>query len=63
MNPLELKIWRVRAGLTQYEVAQRVGIHPIRVSEMERGQRPIAEAVVRVLEEALAGVTGTGSDG
>ena len=54
MDPLELKIRRVRAGLTQYELAKRSGIHPARVSEMERGQRSIAEAVVRALDRELA---------
>lgn len=54
MDPLELKIRRVRLGWTQYDLAQRSGVHPARVSEMERGQRPIAEAVVRALDEELA---------
>ena len=54
MDPLELKIARIRARMTQYDLAQKLGIYPTRVSEMERGRRAIDEAVVRVVEEALA---------
>lgn len=54
MDPLELKIGRIRARMTQYDVAQKVGIQQSRVSEMERGHLAIDEAVVRAVEEALA---------
>lgn len=54
MDPTDLKIRRVRAGSTQNGSAQKSRVHPARVSEMERGHRPIAEAVVRALDEELA---------
>ena len=56
MDGLDLRIMRVRAGITQYELAQRSGIHPARISEMERGQRPIIEAVVDALRHEMSGV-------
>ena len=56
MDGLDLRLMRVRAGITQYELAQRSGIHPARISEMERGQRPITEAVVDALSHEMSGV-------
>lgn len=51
MDGLELKIARVRAGLTLWKLGQLAGVHAARISEMERGQRAIAKAVVTALEE------------
>lgn len=56
MDGLDLKLRRVRAGLTQYDLGRRSGVHPTRISEMERGQRAIAESVVAALEEILGRV-------
>ena len=53
MNGLELKIARIRAGFTLWQLGNEVGIHPARISEMERNQRPINEALVKALELAL----------
>ena len=55
MNGLDLKLKRVQAGLTQYELGQRSGVHPARISEMERGQRPITDAVVNALSHEVGG--------
>ena len=55
MNGLDLRLMRVRAGITQYELAQRSGIHPARISEMERGQRPITDVVVDALSHEMSG--------
>ena len=55
MDGLDLRIMRVRAGITQYELAQRSGIHPARISETERGQRPITDAVVDALSHEMSG--------
>ena len=55
MDGLSLRIMRVRAGLTQYELAQRSGIHPVRISEMERGQRPITDVVLDALSHEMSG--------
>ena len=54
MEPIELKILRIRAGMTQYELAEKSGVHPSRVSEMETGKRPIGAAVLEVLDRELA---------
>ena len=56
MNGLELKIKRIRAGLTQYDLAQKAGIHPSRLSEMETGKRPVSDAVYDALDKELAEV-------
>lgn len=56
MDPLELKIKRVRAGLTQYQLANKAGLHASRLSEMETGKRPIADVVVSVLDRELSEV-------
>ena len=53
MDGLELKIKRIRAGLTQYDLAQEAGIHPSRLSEMETGKRPVADAVTDALNKEL----------
>lgn len=53
MDGLELRIARVRAGLTQYEFAKLAEVHPSRLSEMERGQREITPAVVAALDKLL----------
>ena len=50
MNGLELKLARVRLGLTQYQLGQRLGVHPARLSEMERGEKDISQAVIDALE-------------
>ena len=56
MEPLELKIKRIQAGMTQFDLGWMTGIHPSRLSEMETGKRPIAEAVIEVLDRELADV-------
>ena len=55
MEGLDLKLKRVQEGLTQYELGQRSGVHPARISEMERGQRPIIDAVVNALSDEMGG--------
>ena len=45
MTGLELKLQRVRLGFTQYELGQRLRVHPSRLSEMERGQRHVPQDV------------------
>ena len=54
MNGLTLKLRRVQAGLTQYQLAQKSGIHPARISEMERNQRPVSADLAKVLEDSLS---------
>ena len=61
MDGLELKIRRIRAGLTQYDLAQEAGIHPSRLSEMETGKRPITDAVTDVLDKELSEAPASGA--
>ena len=58
MDGLELKILRVRAGLTLWQLGKLAGVHPARISEMERDQRPIADTVVDALNREMAEVGG-----
>ena len=53
MDGLELKLKRIRLGLTLYDLGQKSGVHPSRISEMERDQRAIAVAVVATLDGLL----------
>ena len=54
MDGLELKLGRIRVGLTQFELAQKAGVHPSRLSEMETGERPIDSVVVDALDRESA---------
>ena len=49
MDGLELKLARVRLGLTLWELGKAANVRPERISEMERGQREIDQAVVEAL--------------
>lgn len=58
MTGIELKLARVRLGRTQWVLALQLGVHPARLSEMERSQRPVPDEVavqVRELEAAAVG--------
>ena len=55
MNGLDLKIARIRARLTLWQLGKLAGVHPARISEMERGQRQIADAVVDALIDEMSG--------
>ena len=59
MHGMDLKLARVRAGLTLWELGKLASVHPARISEMERGQRAIAEAVVAALNEVTDAVAGS----
>ena len=50
---LALRVRRLRAGLTQYEVAARLGIHPGRLSEVECGRRRPGATMLDDLVEIL----------
>ena len=52
MTGMELKLRRIEAGLTQWGLAKKAGIHPARISEMERDQRPVTAEVMTALEQA-----------
>ena len=55
MDGMDLKIARIRARLTLWELAKRSGVHAARISEMETGKRPIIQAVVDVLSHEMGG--------
>ncbi len=55
MDGMDLKIGRIRAHLTLWQLGELAGVHPARISEMERGQRPITDAVVDALVYEVGG--------
>ena len=55
MNGMDLKLKRVQACLTQYELGKLAGLRAARISEMETGKRPIIQAVVDVLSHEMGG--------
>ena len=55
MDGMDLKIARIRAHLTLWQLGKLAGVHPARISEMERGQRPIIDAVVNALAQGMDG--------
>lgn len=48
-----LKVWRQYRGLTQTELASKIGMSKMTVSTMESGSRPGSIKVWRALSEAL----------
>ena len=54
MTGKELKIKRITAGMTQWDLAMDVGIQPARISEMENGLRAIAGKVIQAIDRQLA---------
>ncbi len=48
-----LKGARFREGLTQVQLAAKIGIKPSHISEMENGKRPIGREMARRLGKAL----------
>ena len=55
MDGLGLRIMRVQAGITRYQLVQRSGVRPARISEMERGQRPITDVVLDARSHEMSG--------
>ena len=55
MDGMDLKIARIRAHLTLWELGSLAGVHPARISEMERGQRPITDVVLEALSLEMSG--------
>ena len=50
-----MKLKRVRVGLTLWQLGKLAGVHPARISEMERGQRPITDVVLDALSLEMSG--------
>jgi ribosome-binding protein aMBF1 (putative translation factor) len=54
IRPMDvLKGARYREGLTQAQLASKVGIKATHISEMERGKRPIGKEMAKRLAKAL----------
>jgi transcriptional regulator with XRE-family HTH domain len=51
------RILRVAAGLSQYDLASRAGVDRRRLSERERGERPLRGAELARLHDALERAT------
>jgi DNA-binding XRE family transcriptional regulator len=48
-----LKGLRTRENLTQAQLAEKIGLRPHHISEMEHGKRVIGKAMAKKLDEAL----------
>lgn len=66
MKPYELTNMRLRLGLSQAELARRLGVHPLTVNRWEMGHHRIHPAALQVLLrmdadwKAARGAPGTG---
>lgn len=52
-NPFYLRQWRDHRGLTQQQLADRVGISKPHVSELERGKKQYTQKMLELLADAL----------
>ena len=50
---IELKLLRVRRGVRQYRVAQRLGIPPSTLCDVENGRRALAPAMAERIARAI----------
>ena len=57
LTGFELILKRIIAGLTQSDIARELGVHPARISEMERGRREIMPNTREALDRILAECT------
>ena len=62
MDGMDLKIARIRAHLTLWQLGKLAGVHPARISEMERGQRPITDVVLDARSHEMSGGAGSGKN-
>jgi len=53
-NGLDIKIARIKAGIRQYDLAARLGIHPSRLSEIESGRRKPSPETLEQLVQILS---------
>jgi transcriptional regulator with XRE-family HTH domain len=52
---MTLKEWRETIGLTQREAAERIGVHPMYVSQIERGRRRPGMKVATRIRDVTGG--------
>jgi transcriptional regulator with XRE-family HTH domain len=50
MTPGEMRRLRARLRLTQVELGERLGLHPMTISKFERGVEPIQKQTALALE-------------
>jgi DNA-binding XRE family transcriptional regulator len=56
MNGLDILVARRKLGLNQWQLASFIDIHPARLSEIERGRRPLTpelEAKIKMILSEL----------
>lgn len=56
MNGIDILVARRKSGLNQWQLASFIGIHPARLSEIERGRRPLPpelEAKIKTIFDEL----------
>jgi plasmid maintenance system antidote protein VapI len=56
MNGLDILVARRKLNLNQWQLASFIGIHPARLSEIERGRRPLTselEAKIKMILDEL----------
>jgi len=53
MDRFELIMLRLRSGLKQWELAQRLGISQTTLCDLERGRRPITTELKQRIRKAL----------
>jgi transcriptional regulator with XRE-family HTH domain len=51
---IELKVLRIRSGVRQFQVAQRLGIPAPILSDLENGKRPITVERAKSISHAIA---------
>ncbi len=55
VDPTEIVERRRACGLTQNRLAQLARVHPMALSNVERGQRPLTEGMAKRLDAVLRG--------
>lgn len=60
---MDLRNWRTRAGLTQAQIAHRLGVHVQYVSDLERGRRTPSYALALSIRDMSGGAISLDSFG
>ena len=59
MSPSQIKEFRIAAGLTQAELAFRVGLHSNTLARLERGERTLRKPIEIAINAVLLDATKT----
>lgn len=60
MNGIDILVARRKLGLNQWQLASFIDIHPARLSEIERGRRPLTPELEVKLRMVLHGLAKKG---